>query len=129
MDLSTIHKKITNLEYLDADGFIKDIELMVTNCHSFCTGKFDELIPLADKLLEYSIEEVSKVESLLEEIKNAPTTTPTVRSNEKLLPPKKKKKQNLTIDTSTSLIGEESTPTSSETPIIDTPNKEEIIIE
>jgi len=47
----------------------------------------------------------------------------------KLLPPKKKKKQNLTIDTSTSLIGEESTPTSSETPIIDTPNKEEIIIE
>lgn len=98
IDLGTIHKKISNLEYLDADGFLKDIELMVTNCHTFCKGKFDELIPQADKLYDIAKDEVAKVEGLLEEIKNAPTTTATVRSNDKA-PQKKKKKRDLTIDT------------------------------
>lgn len=125
IDLSTIHRKISNLEYLDADGFLKDIELMVSNCHTFCAGKFDDLIPHADKLLEIAKEEVAKVEDLLEEIKNAPTTVATVR-NEQKQPPKKKKKRELTIDTNFEGSNESNTseiPSSIDTPLSQTPIK------
>src|SRR5690606_36477714 len=36
MDLSQIHKKINNLEYLDEVAFMKDIELMVNNARTYC---------------------------------------------------------------------------------------------
>jgi transcription initiation factor TFIID subunit 1 len=86
IDLSTIHKKIANLEYLDGESFMKDIELMKNNAYLFCQDKFKEIPPQADIILKLAASELKKYEAELEDIKNAPTTTPTFTR-----PTKKKK--------------------------------------
>ena len=45
-------KKINKLEYRDVDQFIKDLELIYSNCKDFCEDRYPDLIPIALALVE-----------------------------------------------------------------------------
>jgi transcription initiation factor TFIID subunit 1 len=101
IDLSIIHKKIANLEYLDGDSFMKDIELMAHNAHLFCAEKFPNIPPQADLIVDLARSELKKYEAELEEIKNAPTTPTTFTR------PTKKKKEGSTNEEEIGLTPDE----------------------
>eukprot|EP01080_Neovahlkampfia_damariscottae_P007180 gene7180-11492_t len=110
IDLSSIHRKIANLEYLDSDTFIKDFELMASNAHTYCDVKFPMVPPQADQVVELAKLELKKYEVELEEIINAPATPASTPVS------KKKKKDILDLDLDDSSNLSFGSPTSNSTP-------------
>ncbi|KAF2070503.1 hypothetical protein CYY_008169 [Polysphondylium violaceum] len=56
IDLTTMRDKNRSWEYKNKNQFLDAIKLMVANCHEYNEKRFSHLLPIADKLLNYSIQ-------------------------------------------------------------------------
>jgi len=50
MDLSTIQQKIQKYSYASSAAFAEDIALIKSNCYAYCKGRYQHMLPFADKL-------------------------------------------------------------------------------
>ncbi|KAL0487978.1 hypothetical protein AKO1_008871, partial [Acrasis kona] len=82
IDLQTIKRKLTNLQYQDQYEFLADVELMVANCALYCSKTYPALVSEAEFLLHTCKYELDRNQKEINQLMEAPTPTMSTPSNQ-----------------------------------------------